>query len=107
MINIYISGKNKEVLEINVCNISDMSDLDYTCTVKDFFSSSAIQLALQGYFRKLKNEYDLNKETIDLETKQIYEDCIRNFNHDIIMINYIFLRKHLLKRVVLKYPVII
>lgn len=37
MINIYISGKNKGVLEINVCNISDMSDLDYTCTVKDFF----------------------------------------------------------------------
>lgn len=90
MINIYISGKNKGVLEINVCNISDMSDLDYTCTVKDFFSSSAIQLALQEYFRKLKNEYDLNKETIKLETKQIYEDCIRNFNHDIIMINYSF-----------------
>ena len=90
MINIYISGKNKGVLEINVFNISYMIDLDYTCTVKDFFSSSAIQLALQGYFRKLKNEYDLNKETIELETKQIYEDCIRNFNHDIIMINYSF-----------------
>lgn len=25
-----------------------------------------------------------------METKQIYEDCIRNFNHDIIMINYSF-----------------
>ena len=91
MLDVYILKKEKDKdLEISVLNDNKIEDFYYECSADKSFNTSTIELALHGYLRNLRIKYDINKDSFDEETRNIYEDCIRNFNHENVIVNYDF-----------------
>ena len=91
MLDVYILKKEKDKdLEISVLNDNKIEDFYYECSADKSFNTSTIELALHGYLRNLKIKYNINKDSFNEETRNIYEDCIRNFNHENVIVNYDF-----------------